>query len=796
MAQAVAPERTRALSIPDGSSALVILLTVLFIGLLVGAALYQLVPPAAVNATAPAEGFASGRAVKSLSVIAQKPHPVGSAEHARVRDYLVNELTALGLTPEVQRAEVVNPGRNAPFTAATIENIVARMKGTQTAGQAVLLAAHYDSATLSPGASDNGAGVVTLLETARALKAGTPLKRDVILLFTDGEELGLLGAQAFVEGHPWAKDVGVALNLEARGVNGPSMMFETSDGNGYLIDELADAAEYPVANSMSYEIYKALPNDTDMTVFKEAGWQGYNFAFIDGLGQYHTALDNISNLDERSLQHHGTYALALTRQLAGADGNIPRQTNAVYFNVFRWLIHYPQWLALPLVILSLLLFAAVVFVGLKRKALTLKGIGLGVLTFLVALLCAALTNFVASQLLQLLQQRFGLFPSGSFDDKQLYLVGFIALTIAAFCAVYVWFSRRTGGHNLLVGSLFWWLLISAVLVVLMPGGSYLLTWPLIFSLAALAFVMFSSKESDDASLKQPHRNVSLKHLAAFSIGVIPGMLLLIPLAYLIYVALGLGASLPITLIVSLLLGLLIPLLRLINRPNRWALPVVALVAGLGFIVAGGVSAKGGGQPKADHIFYGLNADKNQAVWASGDSRPDAWTSQFFAGDVERGALTEFTPSKTNFLQISAPVAQLPPPDVKLLNESRENEVRKLTMRVSSARQAPVLMLYFDSEAEVVDASINGRKAGFVKMPDGTGAKGKRWGIRYHALPAEGIEVVLQVKAEGPIKLRAVDQSYGLPQVPNFAYRERPPQHTPSATLPFSDSTLVTKSYTF
>ena len=141
-----------------------------------------------------------------------------------MRDHLVGQLRALGLDPQVQTATVARhePKWRGPAVAATVKNIVARLKGTANT-RAVMLAAHYDSVPSGPGASDDGSGTVTLVETARALKAGPPLRNDVIFLITDGEELGLLGAQAFVSEHPWVKDGGLVLNFEARGACGPSL---------------------------------------------------------------------------------------------------------------------------------------------------------------------------------------------------------------------------------------------------------------------------------------------------------------------------------------------------------------------------------------------------------------------------------------------------------------------------------------------------------------------------------------------------------------------------------------------
>lgn len=333
--------------------------------------------PAAVPADAPATDFSSGRALRHVEAISRRPHPIGSLEHEAVRGYVVNELALMGLAPEVQEATAVNDRWGVPYRAATVRNVLARLKGTGQ-GRAILLAAHYDSVTTGPGAGDNAVAVGALLETLRALKAGAPLRNNVIFLFTDGEEVGLLGAKAFVEGHPWAKDVGLTLNFDARGNGGPSFMFETSDGNGRLMREFAEAAPHPAAGSLGYEIYRLLPNDTDASVFKGTGLAGFNFAFIDGATKYHTMLDSYANVDERSLQHHGSYALALTRRFGGVDLPAPKQPNEVYFNPYGELfLHYPGGLVLPLAVLVLSAFAAVVALGLKRRRVTAAGIALG-----------------------------------------------------------------------------------------------------------------------------------------------------------------------------------------------------------------------------------------------------------------------------------------------------------------------------------------------------------------------------------------------------------------------------------
>src|SRR5262249_32660881 len=154
-------------------------------------------PPSALPASAPKTEFSAARALEDVRAIAQKPHPTGTPENERARLYIVKELIKLGLEPRVHVTSITyaDPRWGTPFPGATVQNIVAKLKGKTSAKKAVLLMAHYDSVPSGPGASDDGSGVATLLETARVLKASPQLANDVIFLITDAEELGLLGAK-------------------------------------------------------------------------------------------------------------------------------------------------------------------------------------------------------------------------------------------------------------------------------------------------------------------------------------------------------------------------------------------------------------------------------------------------------------------------------------------------------------------------------------------------------------------------------------------------------------------------
>ena len=253
-------------------------------------------PPAPVPASAPPTEFSAERAFAHVREIAQRPHPIGSADNARVRDYIVGRLRALGLEPQVQEATGVGTRYGV---AGHVRNILARVPGRTPGGLAVVLMAHYDGVAGGPAAGDDAAGTAAVLETVRALRAGPPLAHDVMVVITDGEEAGLLGAAAFVREHPWARDVGVTLNFEARGTSGRSYMFETGAGNLDVARQLRHAGDVS-ATSLSVTVYRTLPNDTDLSEVAVLGKPALNFAFADGVERYHTAHDDVFYLDQGS----------------------------------------------------------------------------------------------------------------------------------------------------------------------------------------------------------------------------------------------------------------------------------------------------------------------------------------------------------------------------------------------------------------------------------------------------------------------------------------------------------------
>jgi hypothetical protein len=528
-------------------------------------------PPRPLSEQAPLSAFSAARAMKHLSVIARAPHPVNSAEHDAVRDYILRALRETGLAPQVQK--ITGENQNFEIDGA-LENIVCRLPGSSHE-KAILLVAHYDSVPAGPGASDDGVAVAALLETARAVKSLPQLKRDIILLFTDGEETHLMGARAFVAEHPWAKDIGIVLNFEARGVRGPSIMFETSDQNGWLIRHFGQAASHPVANSLSYEIYKRMPNDTDFTVFRHAGYSGLNFAFIDGLAYYHTTFDSIQNVEPGSLQHHGDYMLELAREFGNTIGEEAKSANVVYFDVLGMaLVRYSGLVGAIFLGFAAAMAFAILYIGVRTQRLQIGGCMLGLLGMVAGVIVTVLGAWISYQLV--FDAHSHRIHFGLRHHPGLYVSAFCALGLACAMALYTGLSTRISAPHLLVGSCLGWLALTLVMSWYFPGSTYLFLWPMLFSLLGALLLIVKGRSAA--------QNILLP------LSGIPAIVIIVPLAHKIFWAFGSGSVLLVSAMIGFVISLLIAHVGLEKAARRWLLPALLGSTGLMlFVMAVAVS---------------------------------------------------------------------------------------------------------------------------------------------------------------------------------------------------------------
>ena len=718
-----------------------------------------------------------------VRALASEPHPAGSEASTRARAYLVQQLTALGLVPKVVTAHVVEGRR-----AAEVHNVLARIPG-RASGKAFAVTAHYDSVRYGPGAADDIAGVAAMLEAARAIQAGPPLTNDVLLIFTDAEEAGLLGAKAFAR-HPWVKEIGVLLGLEARGTSGPSLIFETSPGNGWLIAQLAGAGVAPRASSLAGSIYEHMPFNGDFSYLKKRGISGFHAAFVGGFAQYHTRDDSPDNLSPASLQHHGEYTLGLARHF----GNLPldRVTapDAVYFNtVGSLLAHYPLAWSGPLAIAVIVLCVATLAFGLRRGCLT----GRGTLGGFVA--CGGIAVGASVAVTLLLAGVFGparlltLYRSGltqlpdlrPFHHNDRYGCAFALAAVASGAALFNWLRGRVGALNFAAGAMLWWMALLGALQIALPGGSYLATWPLLFAALQL-LVLFGGPTATALSAATIVRITPL---------VLPAVFLWVPTYRHLLASVTIISGPVLALIAVLPAGLMIPQLDLISRRfGRWLAGLTG--GGALLLIAFGLadSSISPTRPGLDCLAYGIDKDSGQAFWLSSDEATDEWTAQFLPAGTPRAAVTDFFPKfRQPCLRAAAPVIEFAGPELRKVGDVTSGGRRQLTLAIGSADQPTALEVHLLSDTRVFSAAVFGQPV--------SGAP-RGWQLDFKTFPHAGVTLTLEVAASAPVKLRLIGLHYRLPDLAGF--RPRPahlicePNTVKGGRSIRSDQILVTRTF--
>jgi Peptidase family M28 len=726
-------------------------------------------PPAAKPTDAPAGDFAAGRARKVLRNLVGDgtPHPVGSAANEIVRGRIVAELTRLGFQPRVTSGFACDDWG----TCAEVTNVVALLDGQQS-GPDVLLSAHYDSVPAGPGASDDGAGVAAVLEVARAMKVSPPPKHPVIFLIDDGEEAGLLGAEAFVASDPLAKDVRADVNLEARGTSGPSLMFETGNANGWLMRLYASTVRDPDTSSIDYQVYKWMPNDTDFTVFKRAGYQGFNFAFIGDVTHYHTPLDNFANSSPRSLQQQGDNALATVRALANSDLSPGPPTEAVFFDLFGWkTIWWPARWTIGFAGFAFFLLVLEIIVLLRKGRMSTKELLMGIASWPVTLAAGALAGGV----LYFILLKMDALPVSWVAHPAPILTSACALgfAVAGFLGLTFW--RCAGFSGLWCGVWLWSAIASLILAALFPALSYILVLP---SMTAAIFGLLAAADLGEARGRWI--------LATIAPGIVAGAVGF-QAVWLLYDGLGGIALMGITPSVVLLATPLTPLFGAPTGSRRWRFPLFAtsLVFIFG-IAALKVSPYSQFAPERLNLAYLQGASK--AEWM-------AYPASNRLPQPLRAAAS-FTAVKQPILPLEreggfvadAPSLNLPPPQLSVLQTTPEpmRDRTEYRVRLRSPRGASEITLAFPPDSKVEKVFMESYAVRELRP------QVLRYLNNWHAytlltLPAAGAEMRFTLPDAPPIRALLVDKSFTLPLEGLFLLKARPETAVPSQD---GDATIV------
>jgi hypothetical protein len=737
----------------------------------------SLMPSYSADEDSAQEEFSTDRALVHVKNISIEPHAVGFPGHARVRAYIIAELKKMGLETIIQEGYTAGDWGNL----SKASNILARIKGSE-AGKALLVLSHYDSNPHSSyGASDAGSGVATILEGIRAFLAEnkTP-KNDIIILLTDAEELGLNGADLFVNNHPWAKDVGLVLNFEARGSGGPSyMLIETNRGNGTLIKEFTKAnPKYPVANSLAYSIYKMLPNDTDLTVFREDGdIEGFNFAFIDDHFDYHTALDNYERLDRTSLAHQGSYLMPLLHYFSDADlDNLKSLDDYVYFNLpFFRLVSYPFDWIWPMFALAVLAFLLLLFDGLRKKKLQLKDIFKGFIPVLLTLVINGVISYFCWTIITWWYPGFKDMLHGFTYNGHAYIVVYVMLSLSICFWMYHQF-RKTSTPNLLVAPIVIWLIICGLASHYLPGASFFVV-PLFGLLAAFM-----------VSINQDEPNSFLLVFLA-----LPAVFLYSPFIKMFPVGLGLKMMVAATVFTTLLFFLVLPFFSQLK--NKSTLAYLFLFLFMVFGISSHLSSHFNEErPKPSSLLYVYNADENAAIWGTYDHSLIGWNNQFLGnekrvpGPDEYKTLSSKYATKLTYVA-EAPKKEITPPWIDTVRDTIIGENRVVEICVTPKRDVNRLDVYTNSIA------LTSAKANRIQLSDEFLQKRRNKLITHYITNNDFTELELSFPKDSVLELSFYEASNDLLSHKDFSIPKRPENSIP---MPFvlNDAILTIKTIKF
>ena len=746
--------------------------------------------PPAQPATIAAIEFSAARAMQHLSWIAAEPHPTGSAAAARVRDGLVAHLQQAGLEASVQRGQAMaeyGKGDGRGVRAANVENVVAVLPGRDRSLPAVLLMAHYDSVAQSPGAADDGLGVAVMLEIARALE-NDARQRDVVFLFTDAEEAGLLGARAFFASHPLVARVGTVINLEARGSSGRAVLFETGPGNAGLLKAFASLAPQPLGNSLTGFVYRYMPNGTDFTVPAQQGIAGLNFAIIGRQFDYHAATASVANLDPGSVQHMGAQVLPLVRLLATSATLPASRKEAIYSDLpGGWMVSVPAWsgwCVLALGLLTIVVIARRVSVGQDGW----RGVVSGLAWWPLALLSVALAVRVSYRLLgggdaSLVHNRdllaafstlvagegvlsigvvlalgaLTLCKGGRKPFALLALVGgacaslrggidVVGLVLGVLVALLGWCSAGSAvrGESVRLGVLIVAWVVGIIAQVLAPELAPLLLWPLL-ALAAGAWLL--PAQAPLHALRVIVAAVvtayALAHVFHFALQLLE--------------AVGFGTPEVLALPLAWLAAMLLPWLRAADG-GRWlgaASVVTVLVAAGVLATAAFTQADRVRYPELSQVIFVADPEQRQYHRVSVLPQLSDWSRralQAGQGEPVRMAvpaldLTDAWATPAPAIVVAAPIR---------FEQSHDAATGQTVLRVLAPTGTRDLRVGLKSPAVVADVQLQGERAPLLDEAD-------RWSrLRWQAPGPEGIELRWPA-GSGPVEVQVAAGIDGWPR---------------------------------
>ncbi len=689
--------------------------------------------------------FSADLAMSHVEALAAGPRPAGSAAHRAAREYIVKALRdGAGLEAEVRVAAATSTRYGLPYDAARVHNVVATIPGTDSSRRIVLVA-HYDTILTSPGAGDDASGVATLLEAGRALAVEYAGEPDVMLLFTDAEEIGAVGAEAFLASAGLDPQRTTVLNFDARGTGGPCALIETAGDDGRLVRAVSRSGAPVTASSLLPALARLHGVGTDFRPFREAGAGGLNFVIVDGVARYHTPADTPSALDRESLLRQGEAAVVLVRTLGnGADTGV----GAVSYFTAPWagLVVYPRFLDLVAATMATALVAFWVVASVRRGQLSWAGFAASCFAAVGAVALVAATCYAGWWAVRALGAGP---PPGLADPYDPVPYRFATVLLAAGTVLgvaragqYIGVTWRTGLPALAVLML-WGLAFG------FPGAAYLLSVP-------MPFVALHLVASGD-ELGGPVVRALGAAAASLPVAVVWTS---VPYALLAGLRLSAAWAAGAATACAVLLCISVFERARFAVDGRIATALIALAT---VAVGVGISQTGASpeRPRPVSVGYAHDAETGRGFWISDRGTTGGPEDALFADALSVEALPRFLGEDGTLVRASAAhTLAVSAPEVALIADAAGGGRRDLTVRVKSRRGAPWIHLFVEA-GTVIDATVDG--SAFETRAGGVGAaQGTVWGFRHIGAGDEGFELKLGIDPEGgPVRIAVVDQSPGI-----------------------------------
>ncbi len=594
----------------------------------------------------------------------------------------------------------------------------------------------------------------------------------------------------------------MALNQEAMGSKGASLLYVTGPQNGWLMRQALRAMPRPVAYSFANDlVWGTGTGGSDLDQYLMTAPVGLGLVYVGNVPAYHSMQDNVANLDLRTWQHQGDNIVTMARHF----GNLPLDgtltaPDLVYFTLVEGVtVQYAAWVGIVLALLAAVGLIGLAVIGLRRKALSGRGILFGVLVFLPLMLAAMALSGALWYAIRLLDPRLQVFLIGISYDRPWYTLAFVALSAGLMTAGYALF-KRTLWLELSVGAAAWWALLALLTAWRVPGSGPLFAWPVLAALPLLAVAVFGRR----AAPGWAYIAVAAVAAAGAALIVSPAINFLGIFSGRAELIMGLPviALLPAPL-AAMLAGLLLPVTDEVSGGRRWVAP--AALAALAAVILAGVALTADfnlERPKPNMAAYVM--DENEAAWYTlggqvGNQRAsllDEWTEQFFSQGAEE---TSFSPWGVYYMDSAypayrspAPRADLPAPQFEVISDQRDAAgVRRVQLRVSAGAEAPMRVLRLEAASGLDEVRILGESLAEMTHVD---APAQTLWIEIYGLTGEEIALDLALRGEGGVTLMMEERLFSLPELADMPITPRPDWMMPSPTF-VSDMTLARYTFT-